>query len=502
MPVQPGTVNAADFPQGLDWLNTDRPLSLEDLRGKLVLLDFWTYCCINCMHVLPDLKRLEKKYAEQLVVVGVHTPKFSTERETENIRKAVLRYEVEHPVVNDHSMRMWREYAVRAWPTLVLIDPHGKVIGAHSGEGVYEAFDALIAQMAAHFDAEGSLDRRPLAAVLESADAPDSMLSFPGKVLADPAGGRLFVADSNHNRVVIFSLNDFQTLDTIGSGTLGLDDGGFEEATFHHPQGMALAGDRLGDRLFVADTENHALREINLTTRQVVTVAGDGTQNPEFDALPGDARERPLNSPWDLEWAHGVLFVAMAGSHQIWGYDPQNGILAGHAGSGREDHLDGPLLAAALAQPSGLSSDGNVLFIADSEVSSVRTADLDPRGGHVRTVVGQGLFDYGDVDGRGDEVRLQHPLDVEFHHGRVYVADTYNHKIKVIDPAVRESRTLAGSGAAGLEDGPLAEARFHEPGGLSGAGDKLFVADTNNHAIRVIDLERGLVSTLQTSPHA
>ena len=502
MPVQPGTVNAPDFPQGLDWLNTDRPLSLEDLRGKLVLLDFWTYCCINCMHVLPDLKRLEKKYSEELVVVGVHTPKFTTERETENIRKAVLRYEVEHPVVNDHSMRMWREYAVRAWPTLVLIDPHGKVIGVHSGEGAYDVFDPVIAQMTAYFDADGSIDRKPLSAVLEGSEAADSMLSFPGKVLADPAGGRLFVSDSNHNRVVIVSLEDFRTLDTIGSGTVGLDDGGFADATFNHPQGMALSGEGLGERLFVADTENHALREINLMTQQVATVAGDGTQSRDHDAIPGDARGRALNSPWDLEWAHGVLFIAMAGSHQIWGFDPVDGILAGHAGSGREDHLDGPLLAAALAQPSGLSSDGNVLFIADSEVSSIRAADLNPCGGHVKTVVGQGLFDYGDVDGSGDDVRLQHPLDVEFHNGRIYVADTYNHKIKVIDPAARESRTLAGTGEAGLEDGPLDEASFHEPAGLSAAGDKLFVADTNNHAVRVIDLEKGLVSTLQISPRA
>ena len=273
MPVQPGTVNAPDFPQGLDWLNTDRPLSLEDLRGKLVLLDFWTYCCINCMHVLPDLKRLEKRsISEELVVVGVHTPKFTTERETENIRKAVLRYEVEHPVVNDHSMRMWREYAVRAWPTLVLIDPHGKVIGVHSGEGAYDVFDPVIAQMTAYFDADGSIDRKPLSAVLEGSEAADSMLSFPGKVLADPAGGRLFVSDSNHNRVVIVSLEDFRTLDTIGSGTVGLDDGGFADATFNHPQGMALSGEGLGERLFVADTENHALREINLMTQQVATV--------------------------------------------------------------------------------------------------------------------------------------------------------------------------------------------------------------------------------------
>jgi DNA-binding beta-propeller fold protein YncE len=494
MAIQPGTVNAPDFPEGLDWLNIDRPISLTELSGKICLLDFWTYCCINCMHVLPDLKRLEKKYSEELIIIGVHTPKFTTERETENIRQAIIRYGIEHPIVNDHSMQLWREYAVRAWPTLVLVDPLGKVVGAHSGEGVYEVLDPVIAQMVEHFDKSNVLDRRIVPTVAEGAE--NGLLSFPGKILASPVSNSLFVSDSNHNRVLILSLDDLQVKEVVGSGAIGFDDGDFGKATFHHPQGMALTE----NRLFVADTENHALREINLKTKTVGTVAGNGTQSRKLDALPGDALGRPLNSPWDLEWAHGVLFIAMAGSHQIWGFDPESGIIAGHAGSGLEDHLDGPLLAAALAQPSGLSSNGNVLFIADSEVSSVRTVDLDPRGGHVKTVVGKGLFDYGDIDGLGDTVRLQHPLDVEHSNGLVYVADTYNHKIKVVHPTTGKSLTLAGTGEAGLKDGPLGKACFYEPSGLSATGKRVFVADTNNHAIRIIDLEQGLVSTLQIQP--
>ena len=492
MPVQPGTVNAPDFPRDADWLNVERPLSLKELRGKIVLLDFWTYCCINCMHVLPDLKRLERKYSDKLVVVGVHTPKFPNEHETKNVRQAVLRYEVEHPIVNDFSMQLWREYAVRAWPTLILVDPLGKIVGMHSGEGVYEVFDRVIAQMVNHFENKGELNHLRLPTVLE--DISDTSLLFPAKVLADNASNCLFITDSNHNRVVIMSLDSLEILDTVGSGSIGFDNGGYKDATFHHPQGMAIAG----DQLFVADTENHALRAINLKTRQVTTVAGNGTQSQEWSAQPSVALERPLNSPWDLQWAHGVLFIAMAGSHQIWGFDPESGIIAGHAGSGQEDHLDGPLLEAALAQPSGLSSNENVLFVADSEVSSVRTVDLDPRDGKIKTVVGQGLFDYGDIDGASSEVRLQHPLDVEHCDNLVYVADTYNHKIKVINLITSRVQTLAGTGEACLKDGSFKEASFSEPGGLSLAGGKLFVADTNNHSIRLVDLEQGLVSTLQT----
>jgi thiol-disulfide isomerase/thioredoxin/sugar lactone lactonase YvrE len=491
MLTQPGTVNAPDFPPDLDWLNTSHPLSIKDLRGKIILLDFWTYCCINCMHILPELKRLERKYKAEVVVIGVHSAKFTGERETENIRQAVLRYEIEHPVVNDHKMQVWQEYAVRAWPTVMLIDPLGKVIGAHSGEGVQKVFDPVIAQMIGHFDQAGQLDRRPQNFALES--APASLLSFPGKVLAGAPGGRLLIADSNHNRIVVASIESGRIRGVIGGGESGLKDGAFDAACFNHPQGMALDG----DSLYIADTENHAIRRADLSTRVVSTLAGDGIQSGDDDCAPGQARGRRLNSPWDVTAVHGVLFIAMAGSHQIWGLDLEGGIIAGHAGSGGEDHLDATLLAAALAQPSGLSTDGTVLFIADSEVSSIRTADLDPRGGHVRTVVGQGLFDYGDVDGVGDEVRLQHPLDVEYAGGILYVADTYNNKIKTIDLRTRQTTTFAGTGEAGLIDGAAGQAAFDEPAGLSAAEGKLYVADTNNHAIRVIDLETRIVKTIE-----
>lgn len=490
MPIEPGTVNAPEFPADLDWVNTDAPLRMADLRGKIVLLDFWTYCCINCMHVLPDLKRLEQKYRDELVVIGVHSAKFEGEKDTENIRQAVMRYGIEHPVVNDHSMAVWQEYACRAWPTMMLIDPRGKIIGTHSGEGIFELFDRVIGQMIEHFRGDGTLDTQRLTWPLELANQPAQTLAYPGKVLA--AGERLFVADSNHNRILVIDRASGRVQDVIGSGLSGLDDGAFADATFQNPQGMALHN----DWLFVADTANHAIRRADLGSRQVVTLAGTGTQSLDFECEPGPAKGRELNSPWDLEIAHGVLFIAMAGPHQIWGMDLDGEFMAGHAGSGREDHVDGPLLAAALAQPSGLSSNGEVLFIADSEVSSVRTADLDPRGGHVRTILGQGLFDFGDVDGPNESVRLQHPLGIVHVDGMLYVADTYNNKIKRIDLENGATETFAGSGAEGSTDGPGPEASFDEPGGLSHADGKLYVADTNNHRVRIVDLKTRAVTSL------
>ncbi len=483
-----GDVPAPEFPAGLDWLNVDQPLSLADLRGKVVLLDFWTYGCINCMHIIPDLMKLEEKYADELVVIGVHSAKFENEGQTENIRNVILRYELEHPVVNDNEFQIWSQYGARAWPTLVIIDPDGNVLGYHSGEGIYQPFDNIIGKMVAEFDELDRIDRTPLDLKLEEESLVDSPLLFPGKVLLDEATNRLFISDSNHNRIVVSDLKG-NVLEVIGNGLAQLKDGDFESASFFRPQGLALVD---GDTLYVADTENQAIRKIDLEAGQVETVAGTGEQ-VYTRPTKGPAFSTPLNSPWDVLYHDGKLFIAMAGQHQIWVYTPEDGIIDGYAGSGREELEDGRLTQGGLNQPSGLATDGQLLYIADSEASAIRTADLDPDG-RLETIVGTGLFDFGDVDGTGDDVRLQHPLGVVYKDGNLYIADTYNSKIKVVDPETQESSTLLGGNEAGWRDG--SEALFNEPGGLSIGKDKLYIADTNNHVIRVADLNSKEVSTL------
>lgn len=487
-----GKVNAPEFPEGAEWLNTDRPLSIKQLRGKIVLLDFWTYCCINCMHIIPDLKKLEHKYPNELVVIGVHSAKFTAERGTDNIRQAILRYEIEHPVVNDHQMEIWQEYTAKSWPTLYLINPAGKVVAYMSGEGVYAQMDGLIAKLIEHFDAKKMLDRRPLNLKLERQRTPTSVLAFPGKVLADEKSKRLFIADSNHNRIVIVSLEDSSVKEVIGSGEIGLTDGSFDQSAFNHPQGMALDA----NTLYVADTENHAIRAVDLAKRTVNTIAGTGQQSRKYTTFGGQGKQIELNSPWDLTLQNGILYIAMAGPHQLWQMNPKTGGIAPYAGSGREARIDGRLAEAALAQPSGITSDGKKLYFADSEVSSIRSADLDSKG-RVETIVGEDLFEFGDSDGKGSQVRLQHPLGVVYHDGFLYVADTYNNKIKRISPRDRTSETFAGTGESGMRDGE--RATFDEPGGVSVAFGKLYIADTNNHLIRVADLKTRRVEALQIS---
>jgi thiol-disulfide isomerase/thioredoxin len=488
MPIQErARVRAPELTGDRGWLNTDKPLSLAALRGKVVLLDFWTYGCINCIHIIPDLKKLEKKYPNELVVIGVHSAKFENEKDIENIRRIILRYEIEHPIVNDADFKIWRSYAVNAWPTRYLIDPAGYIIGRLSGEGGFEALDKAIADSIAEFRKRGELNEAPLKLVLERAKVGDLPLAFPGKVLADEKSGRLFIADSDHNRIVIAKL-DGTLLETIGVGVHGADDGSFDRASFFLPQGMALDG----ETLYVADTENHLIRAVDLKEKTVTTIAGTGRQSLQLDRI-GMARTIALNSPWDLQLVGRTLYIAMAGPHQIWQLDLTLREISDFAGSGREARIDGPLKEAGFAQPSALASDGKTLYVSDAEANIIRAIDLGAEG-KVRTLVGGDLFDFGDVDGSGNDVRLQHPLGLARWHDKLLIADTYNHKIKVLDPVARSVKTFAGSGKPGQADGR--QPSFYEPGGLAVAGDKLYVADTNNHAIRVVDLKTKETKTL------
>jgi thiol-disulfide isomerase/thioredoxin len=491
--VEPASLRQApriNLEGGVGWLNTAGPIHLEELRGKIVLLDFWTYCCINCHHVLPDLAALEKKYKNELVVIGVHTAKFEAERETENIRKKVHEYGIKHPVVNDANQVIWNRFGVNSWPTLVLIDAKGEYLGSLSGEGHYEVLDRVIGELVKKHRAKDELSTAEIRFFPESEKTHTGPLLFPGKVLADAKGKRLFVSDTGHNRIVMTDLEG-KNATTIGSGTPELADGAYDKAAFNRPQGMCV----VGDILYVADTENHAIRAVDLKAKRVTTVAGDGKQSHRRVGS-GPGKTTGLNSPWDVLLIPGTdqLAIAMAGPHQIWKYDISSGEVSVWAGSGHENILDGSLTVARFAQPSGLATDGKSLFVADSEVSAVRAILPVKDVPLVQTIVGVGLFDFGDIDGQGSQVRLQHCLGLAFGGGKLYIADSYNNKIKVCDPKTRSVKTFLGTSQPGTTDNPP---RFDEPAGLSLAGTTLYVADTNNHKVRMVDVNSRAVKTLE-----
>jgi sugar lactone lactonase YvrE len=377
-----------------------------------VLLDFWTFACVNCLHVLDELRPVEEKYADELVVVGVHSPKFEHEADAEALAAAVERYGVHHPVLDDPELDTWQAYTARAWPTLVLVDPEGYVVAQYAGEGHAHAIDRLLSDLVEEHRAKGTL--QPAGSPYVAPEVEPTTLRFPADAAPLP-GGHALVADAGHDRVV----------ELDGEGEVVREWGGFRE-----PNGLCV----VGDTAYVADTVHHQLKGIDLASGEVTVLAGTGEQ-----WMQGDPTER-LSSPWAVAWWQGRVWIAMAGIHQLWTYDPATGAVEVAGGTTNEGLLDGPLAQAWFAQPSGLAPDGDRLWVADAETSSLRYVEA----GAVHTVVGEGLFDFGFRDGPADQALLQHPLGVAVLPDRsVVVCDTYNGALRRYEPATGAVTTLA-----------------------------------------------------------
>lgn len=432
---------------GRGWLNTGgKDLGLRDLRGKVVLLDFWTFCCINCLHVLDEFRPLESEFADVLVTVGVHSPKFAHEADAAALADAIERYDVRHPVLDDPDLITWQAYAAKAWPTMVVVDPDGYVVHMAAGEGHGEALRQVITEVVAEHEHKGTLRRGDGPYVPPSPS--DTALRFPGKIAVTPAG-TLLVSDSAQHSLVEFASDGETVLRRIGSGYRGRDDGGPEHASFSEPGGIAVlpaeVAARVGYEVVVADTVNHLLRGVRLADGVVRTVAGTATQWRD-GASDGPARDIDLTSPWDVIWwqpAGGVV-IAMAGNHTLGVFDPVAATVARLAGTTVEGLHDGPAEEAFFAQPSGLADGGDRLWLADSETSALRWVRRDGDGFTVHTAIGLGLFDFGHRDGPAGQALLAHPLGVAMlPDGSVAVCDTYNGALRRYDPASGEVSTLA-----------------------------------------------------------
>lgn len=439
---------------GDTWFGTTNPrLGIADFKGRFLLLDFWTLCCVNCHHVLAELRPVEEKFKDVLTVVGVHSPKFEYEKLPASVSAAIDRHEIHHPVLNDPNMTTWQSYGVRAWPTLVLVDPKGEIIATYSGEGHAHAIEALLETLVPAYESTGDLVR---GAGLYKAPAPSSLaLKQPGKIVAVPAeyrhllsGAELLVSNSGgHDLVGLTSANLIDPVITIGAGVRGSKDGDFESASFAEPYGAVFLESSLaakvGGHLLVADTANHLIRAINLETKQVFTIAGTGEQWMQADVTTGPALEVKLSTPWDIEVFEDELIIAMAGEHRIWKYNFQSKTLGIFAGTTNEGLVDGKLAEAWFAQPSAMVQSkiapGKVWLI-DSETSALRCIE----NGKITSRIGKGLFDFGHVDGPADQALLQHPLGViELPDGNLLIADTYNSAIRKYSPANNSVATIA-----------------------------------------------------------
>jgi DNA-binding beta-propeller fold protein YncE len=423
--------------------------------------------------VLPQLRKIEERFPEEAVVIGVHSGTYHAERDTARIRDASIRLGVTHPVVNDRQFRVWRSFAVNAWPTLVVVDPAGYVAGQHAGEFTLDAITPFVERTIAAAESAGTLRRERDDFEADSPSIAPGVLRYPTKVAVD--GARIAIADSGNHRVLLGRLSDdglSARVERVVGGNAGFADGGGPR--FRSPQGLIFAD----DMLLVADAGNHAIRRVDPQTGETRTIAGTGEQLRTMR----DMRAGALSSPWDLARVGDRVLIAMAGSHELWSMQLEGGDLRVHAGNRSEAIIDGPNTDAALAQPMGIATDGDRIYFADAESSAVRASDADPDG-EVRTIVGTGLFDFGDVDGAGDDVRLQHAQGVARDaDGRLLIADSYNDALKWIEPQSRRATTW------------LRE--LHEPAGLAVADRLVYVADTNAHRVAVIHRERGLVGDL------
>lgn len=481
---------APEFPTDLDWINVDQPLTLESLKGKIVLLDFWSYGCLTCVQAFTDIDRLQKEFPNELVVIGVHAGKFTNERETQNIVAAVDRIRFPYPVVNDSDYAIWSAWGIQEWASLVLIDPAGNIVGGQTGENLYDVTQPVVAGLANQF--ADTIDRTPAFTTTPLPSREPNTLSYPGKVTV--SGTDLFIADSGNNRVLRVNKISGEVLAAYGNGSPGFLNGVGEDAQFDGPQGLVVSED--GTTLYVADTNNHVVRAVDLATGEVTTLAGTGEKamTPAIGLLD----EVRLSSPWDLTLEDGVIYVAMAGLNQVWILDTNQNVALPAVGSSQVGGINGPLASAQLAQPSGLvfTPDG-LLFFADTQSSSIRWADTGNDAGRTGTVAGAAndLLDYGDTDGVGAEAHLQHPTALVWDpiNDLLIVADSYNSKLKTVNIDTFLTTTWLGD-TPGLTDGD--SPTFWEPGGLAVDGETLYVADTNNNAIRVVDIPSGRTTTL------
>lgn len=249
----------SEFPSKCSWYNVERGLKFsEELAGKLVVLDFFTYCCINCMHILPDLHQLEQQFNGQgVVIVGVHSAKFPNEKGDGNLLDAIIRYDITHPVVNDTDIVLWNQLGVSCWPTLVILGPNQHLLHYIVGEGHGQELNLFVEAAVRYFKQKGSLLVEPITLKLEKGKIPSNILKYPGKIATNIEFTQFYIADSSNHRIVVAN-NAGEVESVYGCGLPGCQDGSIGEVEFNTPQGIAYHQ----DCLYVADTGNHVIRKV------------------------------------------------------------------------------------------------------------------------------------------------------------------------------------------------------------------------------------------------
>ena len=467
--------------QSVNWLNVAEPPRLEKLRGRLVILDFWTSCCINCIHMVNSLRYVEEMFGSEVAIIGIHCPKFPAEKRTETVFAALARYDIQHPVAHDPDFQVWRAYNIRAWPTLVFISRDGYYVGQSVGEVYPERLANVIRQKLDQTTAEILPELTAINVIRQDVGG---RLRFPSKIKAAPGPKKEWVlADSGHHQVTLLDDEGVELL-RYGSGNAGFKDGNATNACFSNPQGLIATR----DDIFVADTGNHAICRIDRKSGIVETLAGDGDRGVPI-RLTTIAKRTALASPWDVEIVGNRLFFANAGTHQLGLLNLSTGQISPFAGSGYEGIKDAQRLQSTLAQPSALAHDQGRrnLYFLDAETSALRRVSLNGNSS-IGTLIGSGLFDFGHKNGPLKQALLQHPLGIAVSGQTIAIADSYNRCVRIVDLASKMTTNLDNGEFTCLDSTchPLAE-----PTGVAFDGpDRLLVVDSSNH--RVIEYDIGL----------
>lgn len=487
-----------EFPKSFKWLNTKKQIDIGMLKGQIVILDFWTYCCINCVHMAQTLNYVDERYKNKpVVIIGIHSAKYANEKNPSNIADAINRYGIVHPVIVDENMHLWKEYGIHAWPTLVFLGPDGTILHKAAGEISNESLSEIIDDLLDRYTNEKLLSKKRADVYLQykSDDEEKNQLRYPGKIAISENGKLIAISDTSNNRVLILDRSDNRVMDTIGCGYGGFLDGNFDNSRLLKPQGVFFRK----NILYIADTGNHSIRAADMRNRRIITIAGDGERGVHMSFNNKYiAKETSLLSPWDLSINGKFLYIAMAGLNQIWRYDFDDETIMPFAGAGYENIVDGELEKALMAQPSGLFCDNDYIYVVDSETSSVRSINISKN--FISTIIGAGLFIYGDNDGKFNVGRLQHPLGITKAKDKIYVADTYNNSIRLIDLSTKNITTLIKKDSESqcrFEDKNCDTLGLYEPSDVKIYKEILYIADTNNHLIRTFDLNKKILNTIK-----
>ena len=462
---------APELPRGLQWLNAPAT-TLYEQRGRIVALAFVNGASAWCAQRLNDLALLQARYLGRLQALAIHVPRFDSERDPQQALKRLRRHGNALPLAHDADWVAWQRFGVESWPTVLLIDGEGQVRHRAVGADGLADLERQIGRLCDGLRAPPDDDLRSFR---ETRPEPRMPLNFPTGLVATP--DRLFVADTGHHRVLECNHHG-RVIRQFGMGTPDLADGELNHAAFRRPQGLAL----VRESLYVADTGNHALRRINLATSSVDTLCGNGRAGEPAEGVVDVPRNVPLSQPQALVVNNNQIYLAMAGDNRIWSYDLGSRDLRARAGSGQLDVRDGSGPMAAFAQPTGLASVLQTLYVCDAVGSAVRSVQL--RGDVVQTLIGQGAWVFGAEDGPRDSARLQHPQAIALSPDApvMWLADSGNGSLRTLRLGGGELTTVS-------LPRPL-----HGPAGLSVAAGAVWIAETDAHAVLRYDIATGELS--------